>query len=123
MTRVSTPTLKNEMNFSWASISLRAAAVDFGRHVEHRTLSQSSVVRPENRQGLRRLRRRLQREHLDVSAANGEMVAVPCHRAFHDLPVHAVIGGQVVFCRPLFEIEQIAEELIDRVLFKQPQSE
>ena len=51
MTRVSTPTLKKEMNFSWASISLRAAAVDFGRHVEQRTQSQSSVVRPENRHG------------------------------------------------------------------------
>ncbi len=51
ITRVRTPTLKKEMNFSWASISLRAAAVDFGRQVEHRTLSQSSVSKPENRQG------------------------------------------------------------------------
>ena len=51
MTRVSTPTLKNEMNFSWASISLRAAVVDFGRHVEHNTLSQSRVIKPENRHG------------------------------------------------------------------------
>ena len=49
--RVSTPTLKKEMNFSWASISLRAADVDFTRHVEHTTLSQSNVSRPENRQG------------------------------------------------------------------------
>jgi len=30
MTRVSTPTLKNDMNFSWASISPLAAAVDLG---------------------------------------------------------------------------------------------
>ena len=51
ITRVKTPTLKNEMNFSCASISLRAAAVDLTRHVEHSTLSQSSVSRPENRQG------------------------------------------------------------------------
>ena len=51
------------------------------------------------------------------------MVAVPLHRAFHDLAVYTVIGGQVVFCRPLFEIEQIAKKLIDRVLFKQPQFE
>jgi hypothetical protein len=52
ITRVNTPTLKKEMNFSWASISLRAAVVDFGRHVEHRMLSQSRVIRPENRHGL-----------------------------------------------------------------------
>ena len=52
MTRVKTPTLKKEMNFSWASISLRAAVVDFGRHVEQRMLSQSSAVRPEKRHGL-----------------------------------------------------------------------
>ena len=49
--RVSTPTLKKEMNFSWASISLRAADVDFTRHVDHTTLSQSRVSRPENRHG------------------------------------------------------------------------
>ncbi len=51
ITRCSTPTLKKEMNFSWASISLRAADVDFGRHVEHSTLSQSRVSKPENRHG------------------------------------------------------------------------
>src|SRR6266478_3881863 len=52
ITRVSTPTLKNEMNFSWASISPRAADEDFGRHDEHNTLSQSSVSKPEKRHGL-----------------------------------------------------------------------
>ena len=52
ITRVSTPTLKNEMNFSCASISLRAEEVDFTLHVEHRTLSQSSLSRPEKRHGL-----------------------------------------------------------------------
>ena len=51
MTRCRTPTLKKDMNFSWASISLRAADVDFPRHVEHRTLSQSKVSRPEKMQG------------------------------------------------------------------------
>ena len=51
MTRVKTPTLKNEMNFSWASISLRAADVDFTRHVVQSTLSQSSVSRFEKRHG------------------------------------------------------------------------
>ena len=51
ITRWRTPTLKNEMNFSWASISLRAADVDFTRHVEHSTLSQSRVSRLEKRQG------------------------------------------------------------------------
>jgi hypothetical protein len=39
------------MNFSWASISLRAADADFTRHVEQRTLSQSNVSKPENKQG------------------------------------------------------------------------
>ena len=52
ITRVSTPTLKNEMNFSWASISLRAADADFTRHDEHSTLSQSRENRPEKRHGL-----------------------------------------------------------------------
>ena len=52
ITRVITPTLKNEMNFSCASISLRAADVDFTRHVEHSTLSQSSASKPEKRHGL-----------------------------------------------------------------------
>src|SRR6185312_6903929 len=52
ITRVSTPTLKKEMNFSCASISRRAAALDFGRHVEQRMLSQSSVSRLEKRHGL-----------------------------------------------------------------------
>jgi len=51
MTRCRTPTLKNDMNFSWASISLRAADVDFTLQVEHRTLSQSKVSRPEKMQG------------------------------------------------------------------------
>ena len=36
ITRVKTPTLKKEMNFSCASISLRAAVADLGRQVEHR---------------------------------------------------------------------------------------
>src|SRR3979490_2703355 len=52
ITRVSTPTLKNEMYFSWASISLRAADVDFPRHDEHSTLSQSRENRPVKRHGL-----------------------------------------------------------------------
>src|SRR5271168_5497643 len=52
ITRCKTPTLKNEMNFSWESISLRAADVDFTRHVVQSTLSQSSVSRLEKRQGL-----------------------------------------------------------------------
>jgi hypothetical protein len=40
------------MNFSWASISLRAADADFTRHEEHNTLSQSRENRPEKRHGL-----------------------------------------------------------------------
>ena len=39
------------MNFSWFSISFRAAAPDFGRQLVQSTLSQSSVIRPENWQG------------------------------------------------------------------------
>ena len=51
ITRVSTPTLKKEMNFSCWSISRRAEAVDFTRQLEHRRLSQSSVSRSEKRPG------------------------------------------------------------------------
>ena len=35
----------------WSDRRVRAAAVDFTRHVEHRTLSQSKVSRPEKMQG------------------------------------------------------------------------
>jgi hypothetical protein len=51
ITLLSTPTLKKEMNFSCWSISLRAADADFTRHVEHRTESQSIVIKPEKRHG------------------------------------------------------------------------
>jgi hypothetical protein len=44
--------LKKEMNFSCAEISALAAAADFGLQLVHRTLSQSSVIRPENWHGL-----------------------------------------------------------------------
>ena len=47
ITRCKTLTLKKEMNFSWESISLRAAEVDFTRHVVHNTISQSRVSRFE----------------------------------------------------------------------------
>jgi len=50
--RLRTPTLKNEMNFSCAEISDRAADADFGLQLVHRTLSQSSVIKPENWHGL-----------------------------------------------------------------------
>ena len=123
MTRVSTPTLKNEMNFSCASISLRAAAVDFGRQVVHITLSQSSVESFAEQAGPRCLGRCLEREHLDVSAPDCEMVAVPFDRTLHNLAVHAVIASQFIRGGPFFEIEEVAEELIDRILLKQLQSE
>ena len=51
ITRLMTPTLKKEMNFSCASISLRVAAVDFGLQVVQSTASQSSCSRLEKRQG------------------------------------------------------------------------
>ncbi len=50
------------------------------------------------------------------------MVVIPCNRALYDLAVHAVMGRQIVFGRPLFEIEEIAEELIGIVFRKQFQS-
>ena len=40
----------------------------------------------------------------------------------HDLPVHAGIAAQAALGRPLFEVEEIAEELICPVLFEQPQA-
>ncbi len=111
ITRVKTPTLKNEMNFSWASISLRAADVDFTRHVEHSTLSQSRVSRAGEEAGPRCLRGRLQREHLDVPLADLHMVAMPRDRALYDLPVNASVAAELVAAGPLLQIEQIAEEL------------
>ena len=51
------------------------------------------------------------------------MVAVPCHGTLHDLPVHAVIGGQIVLCRPLFKVEQVAEKLVGIVFRKQLQTQ
>ena len=92
ITRVSTPTLKNEMNFSWASISWRAAAVDFGRQDVHRTLSQSSVSRPEKRQGRDASGVVLQREHLDMAVADLNVILVPCHGTLHDLAVNSDIA-------------------------------
>ena len=83
------------MNFSCWSISLRAVAVDFGRHVEHRTLSQSSVSRSGEEAGPRRLRRGLQRKHLYISLADAEMIAVPGHGTLYDLPVYAGIAAEL----------------------------
>ena len=111
ITRVKTPTLKNEMNFSWASISLRAADVDFTRHVVQSTLSQSSVSRSGEEAGPRCLRGGLQRKHLDVPLADLHMVAVPGNRALDDLPIHARIAAKLVAAGPLLQIEEIAEEL------------
>ena len=51
ITRESTPILKKLMNFSCCEISERAAAIDLGFQLVHRTLSQSSVISPENWQG------------------------------------------------------------------------
>ncbi len=111
MTRVSTPTLKNEMNFSCASISLRAAAVDFRRHVEHRTLSQSSVSRPENRHG---------RDASGVVfSENIWTCRLPTCRwsLCHATGLFTICRSTPVSLRswsllsPLFKIEEIAEEL------------
>ena len=56
-------------------------------------------------------RRRLQREHLHMALADLEMVAVPGDRALHDLPVYAGIAAELVMFAPLFQVEEIAEEL------------
>ena len=111
ITRVKTPTLKNEMNFSWASISLRAADVDFTRHVVQSTLSQSRVSRLGEKAGARSLRRRLQRKHLNVPLANLYMIAMPCNRALDDLPVNTGITAKLVAAGPFLQIEEVAEEL------------
>jgi hypothetical protein len=50
--RCTMPTLKNEMNFSCWSISRRMVVADSGHHFAQRTLSQSSVIKPEKRHGL-----------------------------------------------------------------------
>jgi hypothetical protein len=92
------------MNFSCASISLRAADADLTRHVEHKTRS-------------------LQCEHLDVPLSHLHMVAVPCHGTLHDLAVHARIAAKLTLACPLFKIEEIAEELEGLELAEQLETE
>ena len=48
---------------------------------------------------------------------------MPFDWTLHDLAVHAAIAMQFIRGGPFFEIEEVAEELIDRVLLKQLQSE
>ena len=122
ITRVSTPTLKKEMNFSCASISLRAADVDFTPpcRAQHAVAIERQQAGEEA--GPRCLRRRLQREHLHMALADLHVVAVPCDWALDDLAVHAGVAAELVVAGPFFKIEEIAEELEGFVLAEQPQS-
>ena len=54
---------------------------------------------------------------------NLNVVAVPGHRALHDLPVHSGIGAKFALAGPLLKIEEVAEELEDFILPKQAQPE
>ncbi len=51
------------------------------------------------------------------------VVAVPRHRALYNLPIHASVAAELVLAGPLFQIEQIAEELKGRVLSEHPESQ
>ena len=122
ITRVSTPTLKNEMNFSWASISLRAADVDFTRHEEHKHTIAVEREQTGEEARSRCFRCRLQGEHLYVAFANLQMVAMPGNGTLDDLPVHAGIAAKLILFRPFLKVEQIAEKLEGLCLVQQPQS-
>ena len=50
------------------------------------------------------------------------MIALPGHRALHDLAVNASIALKVTLVSPVFEIEEIAEELERPLLVEQAQT-
>ena len=85
--------------------------MDLTRHVEHSTLSQSSVSRPEKRQGRDASGVGFQREHLYMALSNRYVVAMPCNRALDDLPVNAGVAAELVALGPLFKVEEVAEKL------------
>ncbi len=105
ITRVKTPTLKNEMNFSCASISLRAEEVDFTLHVEHKTLSQSSVSKFEKRHG-RDASGVVFKENIWICRLPTCTWSL-CHatRLLYNLPVHAGVAAEFVLAGPLLQIE------------------
>ena len=55
----------------------------------------------------------LQREHLDMSLPDLNVVAMPCDGTLHDLTVHARIAAKLPSASPLLKIEQVTEELED----------
>ncbi len=58
-----------------------------------------------------------------MAFANRDVVAVPCDRTLHDLPVHSGVAAKLVLLGPLFEVEKIAEKLEDFGLVEQTQSQ
>ena len=56
-----------------------------------------------------------------MALADLKVVAVPCNRILHDLPVHAGIAAELVLSGPLLKVEEIAEELEAFGLVEQPQ--
>ena len=66
---------------------------------------------------------RLEREHLYMAFADCYVVAVPCDRTFHDLPVYAGVAAELVALGPLFEVEEVAEKLKGLGLIEQTQSQ
>ncbi len=121
ITRVSTPTLKKRDELLLC-VDL-AAGRGGGLRPPCRAQHAIAVERQQagEEAGPRCLRRRLQRKHLHVALADAQMVAVPCNRVLHDLPVYAGIAAELASLRPLFKVEEIAEKLEGAVLIEQPQ--
>ena len=46
-----------------------------------------------------------------MALADSNMVLVPGHGTLHDLPVDARITAELVVFSPVFQIEEVAEEL------------
>jgi hypothetical protein len=66
---------------------------------------------------------RFEREHLDMAFTDGNVVAVPCDRTLHDLPVYSSVAAELVARSPLFKVEEVAEKLKGLGLIKQTQSQ
>ena len=58
-----------------------------------------------------------------MAFADRNVVAVPCDRTLHDLPVYSGVAAELVALGPLFEVEEIAEKLKGLGLIEQTQSQ
>jgi hypothetical protein len=58
-----------------------------------------------------------------MAFADCNVIAVPCDRTLHDLPVHACVAAEWVALSPLFEVEEVAEKPKDLCLVEQTQSQ